>query len=122
MAKGAKAMVLVVEDERPIASLLARLVEECGAEVQIAYNGGDALRRMVQQRPDLVLLDLIMPLMSGEEVLQTMHEDAELKDVPVIVISTKEMMDDTAVRPAAFVQKPFEPSEVKRLVRELLGA
>jgi twitching motility two-component system response regulator PilH len=121
MSEAGQAWVLVVEDERPIANLLARLVEECGAETQIAYNGGEALRRMVERRPDLVLLDLIMPLMSGEEVLETMGDDAQLADVPVIIITTREMMTELPREPVAFLQKPFDPAEVKQLVREVLG-
>jgi CheY-like chemotaxis protein len=121
MSEGDRPLVLVVDDERPIAALLARLVEECGAEAQVAHNGGEALRHMVERRPDLVLLDLIMPVMSGEEVLQAMSEDAALADVPVIVITTKEMIEDTRAHPRAFLQKPFTPAEVKQMVREALS-
>lgn len=115
-------MVLIVEDERPIAALLVRLVEECGAEAVAAHNGVEALRRMREVRPDLVLLDLIMPVMSGEDVLREMDQDPRLADVPVIVITTKEMMEDLPQREVAFLQKPFSPAQVKQIVRETLAA
>jgi CheY-like chemotaxis protein len=115
-------MVLVIEDERPIATLLVRLVEECGAEAEAAHNGGEALRRMKEVCPDLVLLDLIMPVMSGEDVLREMDEDPRLADVPVIIITTKEMMDGLPQRKVTFLQKPFLPAEVKQIVREALDA
>jgi CheY-like chemotaxis protein len=116
-----KPVVLVVEDERPIATLLATLVEGCGATAAVARNGADALRWMMQRRPDLVLLDLIMPLMSGEEVLRDMRDDPRLADVPVIVITTREMLPDDLAPGTVVLQKPFAPTEVKRQVRAALG-
>lgn len=116
----AQPVVLVVEDERPIALLLAKLVEGCGAEAVVAHNGGEAVRLMLERRPDLVLLDLIMPIMSGEDVLQDMQDSERLADVPVVIISTKEMMPETLPSHIRYLQKPFVPADVRQLVRELL--
>lgn len=116
-----KPTVLVVEDERPIATLLAKIVEECGAVAKIVGNGAEALRWMKHDRPDLVLLDLIMPVMSGEEVLREMDEDARLAEVPVVVVSTKERLAEEPRREVDFLRKPFMPADVKQLVREKLG-
>lgn len=113
--------VLVVDDERPILSLLARLVQGVGAKVELAYNGKEALEKMRANKPDLVLLDLIMPVMSGEEVLTVMETDPELQDIPVIVISTKAAVGPGVEREVPLLRKPFEPSEVKRLIRETLA-
>jgi CheY-like chemotaxis protein len=115
-----KKTVLVVDDERPILTLLARLVQGVGAKVELAYNGKEALEKMRAQKPDLVLLDLIMPVMSGEEVLTVMETDPQLQDIPVIVISTKAALGPGVERPVTLLRKPFEPSEVKRLIREKL--
>ena len=112
--------VLVVDDERPIATLLSRLVQSVGAKAEIAYNGKDALQKIRDQKPDLVLLDLIMPIMSGEEVLTVMETDPQLQDIPVIVISTKAAVGAGVERKVPLLRKPFEPSEVKRLIREYL--
>lgn len=114
--------VLVVDDERPITTLLARLAQSCGARTEIAYNGKEALEKIRQQRPDLVLLDLIMPVMSGEEVLAVLETDPELQSLPVIVVSTKAALGPGVERDVPLLQKPFEPAEVKRLIREALGA
>ncbi|MCE5241517.1 response regulator [bacterium] len=116
----AKPVVLIVEDERPIATLLAKLVEGCGADTAVAYNGSEALRWMMDRRPDLVLLDLIMPLVSGEEVLEQMASDPHLATVPVIVITTRDMMPETAHREHLFIQKPFAPAEVRQHVCKAL--
>lgn len=113
-------IVLVVDDERPIVSLLSRLVQGVGARAEIAYNGKEAIEKMRERKPDLVLLDLIMPVMSGEEVLTVMETDPELQDIPVIVISTKAAIGPGVERKVPHLRKPFEPSEVKRLIREAL--
>ncbi len=113
-------VVLIVEDERPIATLLAKLVEGCGVETAIAHNGAEALRWMMLRRPDLVLLDLIMPVMSGEDVLGEMRQNPRLADVPVIVITTKDMMPDSPPLDAELLQKPFAPAEVKQRIRAML--
>ncbi|MHB8994772.1 MAG: response regulator [Armatimonadota bacterium] len=116
-----KKTVLVVDDERPIVTLLSRLAQGCGARVEIAHNGKEALEKMRANLPDLVLLDLIMPIMSGEEVLAVMETDPQLKDVPVIVISTKAALGPGVERKVPLMRKPFEPTEVKQVIREQLG-
>lgn len=113
--------VLVVDDERPIVSLLARVVQSVGAKVEIAYNGKEALEKMRAHKPDLVLLDLIMPVMSGEEVLTVMETDPALQGIPVVVISTKAAIGPGVEREVPIFRKPFEPSEIKAVIRELLA-
>ncbi|MEI6500947.1 MAG: response regulator [Armatimonadota bacterium] len=113
--------VLIVDDERPIVSLLARLAQGVGARTEVAYNGKDALEKIRLHKPDLVLLDLIMPIMSGEEVLAVMETDPQLQDIPVIVISTKAAVGAGVEREVPHLRKPFEPTDVKRLIREHLG-
>lgn len=113
--------VLVVDDERPIVTLLSRLAQGCGARAEIAYNGKEALEKMRANPPDLVLLDLIMPIMSGEEVLAIMETDPALRDIPVVVISTKAALGPGVERQVPLMRKPFEPAEVKRVIRENLA-
>lgn len=113
--------VLIVDDERPIVTLLVRLAQGLGARTEVAHNGKDALEKIREHRPDLVLLDLIMPIMSGEEVLAVMETDPQLQDIPVIVISTKAAVGAGVEREVPHLRKPFEPAEVKRLMREQLG-
>jgi CheY-like chemotaxis protein len=75
-------LVLVVEDHRPNARLLGLLVQRCGVTAQMASNGAEALLAMQAQRPDLILLDLMMPIMTGNELLEVMRADAELANHP----------------------------------------
>jgi CheY-like chemotaxis protein len=113
--------VLIVDDERPIVTLLSRLAQGCGAHAEIAYNGKEALEKMRANPPDLVLLDLIMPIMSGEEVLAIMETDPALRDIPVVVISTKAALGPGVERQVPLMRKPFEPAEVKSVIRKYLA-
>jgi signal transduction histidine kinase/CheY-like chemotaxis protein len=83
--------VLVVDDDPQMVRLLSRMIEtaEREYEVMCAYNGQEGLRQMRSRRPDLVLLDLIMPEMDGYDVLTQIREDAELRDIPVAVITAQ---------------------------------
>lgn len=111
--------VLIVEDERPIGILLGHIVERLGVEIELAHNGAEALTAIQARRPDLVLLDLIMPIMSGEELLAALEREGLLPGLPVIVISTREEVQGYEYLP--LLTKPFSAVEVKNLVREKLG-
>lgn len=113
-------LVLVVDGERMIAMLLTRLAESCGVRAEVAHDGEQALEMLRAHKPDLVLLDLIMPIMSGEEVLAIMETDPNLRDVPVIVISTWDGAIEGLEREVPRVRKPFDPAEVQRLIRQTL--
>jgi len=84
--------VLVVDDDPRMVRLLSRMLQMAEREYKVvrAYNGQEGLREMRSQRPDLVLLDLVMPEMDGYDVLAQMREDAELCAIPVVVITARE--------------------------------
>ena len=88
--------VLVVDDTPPMVRLLDRMLKSGGREYRVvkAYSGEQALALMEQERPDVVLLDLVMPGMEGSEVLRRMRENTELADVPVIVITVREYLQE----------------------------
>jgi CheY-like chemotaxis protein len=117
----AEKLALVVEDERLIAMLLALLAEDCGMKAVVAGDGSEALEMMRTRKPDLLLLDLIMPVMSGDKLLAIMETDPDLSDVPVIVISTSTEVIKGVERQLPRLRKPFEPAEVKRLIQETLA-
>jgi len=83
--------VFVVDDDPRMARVLSRMLQATGREVEVtrAYNGQDGLREMRNQHPDLVLLDLVMPEMDGYSVLTQMQQDAELRRIPVAVITAR---------------------------------
>jgi len=113
--------VLIVEDERAIALLLAQIVSGLGVKVETAHNGQEAWAKLQAAPPALMLLDLIMPIMSGEELLARMELEGLLERVPVLVISTKETVEGLEHLCLPTLMKPFEPGEVKCKVRQALG-
>jgi CheY-like chemotaxis protein len=95
------ATVLVVDDDRDIRDALTQILTEEGFEVTEAGNGQQALAEIARKTPDLVLLDLMMPVMNGWQVLQTLRQSAELSKLPVVVLSAIE-----AHGCADYIQKP----------------
>jgi PAS domain S-box-containing protein len=91
---GAAHHVLVVEDDGDVRRVLRRTLESEGWAVGEAENGRVALERMAQRVPDLILLDLMMPEMNGFEFLEALRERAAWRDVPVVVITAKELSDE----------------------------
>ncbi len=79
--------ILVVEDEKALSSVLRDELLLHKYDVAVAYDGEEGMEQMKKKRPDLVLLDLLLPKMDGFEVLKEMKADDDLKDVPVVVLS-----------------------------------
>jgi two-component system, chemotaxis family, chemotaxis protein CheY len=85
MAVRQSGCVLVVDDEEDIRETLREVVEMGGCEAMVAANGADALQMLSQRRPCLVILDLLMPVMNGEEMLAAMRKQPELAGLPVVI-------------------------------------
>lgn len=79
--------VLLLEDEEIIIELLERKLKQQGYEISVARNGEQGLAMMKKEKPDVVLLDIIMPKMGGFEVMEEMNKQEQLKNIPVIIIS-----------------------------------
>lgn len=107
--------IMVVEDDADINNLLAKMLRQADYQVLQVYSGSEAVLRLQQDRPDLLLLDLMLPGMSGNDVLAHMRKELAL-DVPVIVLSAKNALADkvTLLENGAddYITKPFEPEEV----------
>src|SRR6056297_2449377 len=80
-----KTKILIIEDERPLADLLASKLKKEGYEIENAYDGDEGYKKIKSWEPDLILLDIIMPKMDGYEVMEKINE--EEREIPVIVIS-----------------------------------
>lgn len=105
--------ILIIEDEKDVNRLLAQTLQDSGYETVSAFNGMDGLRMLQEEQYDMVLLDLILPYKSGDEVLRELRKDS---DVPVIVISAKDMVgtkiDLLTLGADDYVTKPFDLGEV----------
>ncbi len=103
--------VLIVEDSPIIRRLIRDQVKKLGYEAREAENGAEALVAMQEELPDCIILDLMMPVMSGPELLEKMQESERLRDVPVIVVTALSDMDKIVYcidhGAADYMQKPF---------------
>lgn len=126
-AEQAKADILCVEDEADMIDLIRWILERQGYTVRGALGGKEALRQMREKRPDLVLLDIMMPEMDGWEVYREMKASPDLQDVPVIVVTAKAQSIDKVLglhiaKVDDYITKPFGPHELVRAVEKVLGS
>lgn len=117
--------VLIADDEQNILISLEFLMKREGFEVSIAQDGQEAIDRIRQSPPDLVLLDVMMPKRSGFEVCQEIKSDAALQDVKVLMLTAKgrdtEVAKGLALGADAYMTKPFSTKELVEKVRSLLA-
>ena len=114
--------VLVVEDDPSLRAVIAQALAEDGYAVEVAPDGEAALEAMRQALPDLVIVDLMLPYMSGEEFSVAMRAIAGLESTPVIVISASRYVEEVGARVGATLalRKPFDLYELSEQVRLLL--
>ena len=116
--------ILVVDDDPDILEALAEILDAEGFEVDRARNGKEALERLRAHKPDLILLDLMMPVMDGSEFAQQMKGHPEFAEVPVIVLSADRGVSGKASEMGArgWLAKPFELSDLMKMVRATVTA
>lgn len=115
--------VLVADDEHDILLALELLLEEEGYRVFTASNGREALDRFVDARPDLIMLDVMMPIMTGLEALKELRSSPVGNDVPVILMSAIRPVGSIERGPETeFLAKPFDIDRVLKLIEKMLGA
>jgi two-component system, OmpR family, phosphate regulon response regulator PhoB len=120
-----KHRVLVVEDEDNIAIALDYLITRDGYSHDRIANGAQALDHIRATHPDLVLLDVMLPEVSGYEICQSVRLDPSLSDVKILMMTARgssiERKKGLALGADGFIAKPFDPSELRQEVRRLLG-
>ena len=117
--------VLIADDEPNIVTSLEFLMGKCGYEVRVARTGEEALALVESFRPDLVLLDVMMPQRSGYEVCQKMRAREEWRGIKIVMLSAKgreaEVSKGLSLGADAYVTKPFSSRELIAQVGALLG-
>ena len=117
--------VLIADDEPNIVISLEFLLRREGFEVLVAVDGEEALARARAERPDLVLLDVMMPKMNGFDVCQALRADPELAAMRILMLTAKgretEVSKGLGLGADAYVTKPFSTKELVMQVRSLLG-
>jgi DNA-binding response OmpR family regulator len=117
--------ILCIEDEPQMIDLIRLILGNEGYEVIGAEGGEEGLVLMRQEKPDLILLDLMMPEMDGGDVFHRMKEEVELRDLPVIVVTAKAAPIDQVLwinvaKVDDYVTKPFGPRELVESVKKVL--
>jgi CheY-like chemotaxis protein len=117
------ATILVVDDEFGIGELLEALLEDDGHRVLTAMNGRHALERMTEAVPDLVISDLMMPVMDGAGLLRSMRGTPDLRHIPFALMCAlpEASIADRISGYDAFLRKPFKLAEISGLVKKLLN-
>ena len=116
--------ILIVEDQEDNRIILRRLLSKAGYDLIEAMNGEDGVALALSIRPDLILMDIQLPVMDGYEATRRIKSNAELKSIPVIAVTSYALSGDEAKARAAgcdaYVAKPFSPRQLLAKVREYL--
>jgi len=125
--------VLVVDDDVDIRKVVSKLVEKSGYEAIEAKNGVEGMGKVREDKPDLIILDMLMPKESGVRMYHELKTEESLKDIPVIVLSaipkksflrSQKVLDEFAGQsvpePEAYIEKPEEPVELIALMKKIL--
>lgn len=117
--------ILVVDDNEDIRGLLSLVLQKEGYEVFLASDGTEALAKITKHTPDLVLLDVMMPGLSGLEVLSSIRENKkkEINEMPVVMITAKSTIDDIdaaiELGASSYIVKPFRPANLAEKVHAI---
>jgi DNA-binding response OmpR family regulator len=119
------AKILIAEDERDIRDLITFTLSFAGHQVTAASNGEEAVAKALQIIPDLILMDVRMPRMTGYEACKRMKEETSIKHIPVAFLSAKgqetEVQTGLEAGAVEYILKPFSPDQLTERVKKLLA-
>lgn len=119
-----KNRILVVDDDPEVIRLLTARLVNSGYDVSSASNGLEAMEKIKKRRPDLIVLDVMMPQMDGFNVCSCLKEDESLKDIPVLFLTglgqIKDMKRAIEAKANAYIVKPFDSEELLETIERLI--
>lgn len=117
--------ILIVDDEPYILNILDFSLDAEGYRVLQAADGDEALRVAVEQSPDLIILDVMMPRLDGFETCRLLKENVHTRDVPVVLLTARNSREDRdrgdEVKADGYMTKPFSPQRLLDIVQQYLG-
>jgi len=125
-----KGKILVVDDEPDVVDMLGMMLENASYEVVCAYDGKEGIDKAKEEKPDAIVLDLMMPGMDGFEACKEMKNDADLKDIPVLVLTaiSRHFSDTKYARSLGlglvsddYIDKPVDPNVLLNRIASLLA-
>jgi len=117
-------LVLIAEDEEPIAEVVATVVEDAGYATVVATHGQQALELAREQHPALLITDLMMPYLSGAELIAALRTEAEARGevaIPIILMTAASLSLARAAGADAVLRKPFDLTQLEALLERFLG-
>ena len=119
-----KKRILIVDDERDLVETMTFRLEASGYEILKAYDGQEGLKKIREEKPDLVLLDVMMPLKDGYQVCQEVKNDEKIRNIPVIMLTAKSQESDKSVGESVgvddYLTKPFQSHELLEKIEKFL--
>ncbi len=124
-----KKKILLIDDDPDFVEAVKVIVEHGGYDVQVAYDGQEGLEAVAEEKPDLIVLDVMMPVMNGHEACAKLKTDENTKDIPVILLTAvadrvttstythRDMLESEA---EDYMPKPVEPKELLELIKNWL--
>ena len=117
--------ILIADDKPEVVELVRVTLEREDYEIVDASNGKEALKKARLEKPDLILLDIVMPKMDGFEVCRKLKKDPEIKDIPILMLTAKGQEGDKKrgreVGASDYITKPFSPSALLIKIEEILA-
>jgi len=117
--------ILIADDHSEVVELVRVTLERGDYEIVDASNGKEALKKVRLEKPDLVLLDVVMPKMDGFEVCRKLKKDPQTKEIPIIILTAKAQEVDKEkgreVGASDYITKPFSPSALLTKIEEILA-
>ncbi len=122
--KNSRAKILLVDDEPDLVEIMQRQLELSGWEVITSANGKEGLERATNEKPDLIVLDINMPIMNGHDMLDSLRKNPDLRDTAVIMCATSGQIQDVtkamSLNVCGYVTKPFDFTELRGRIVEAL--
>lgn len=117
--------ILIIEDENELCDFIGLRLERNGFEVIAANDGLEGLNKARVEKPDLIILDLMLPKMPGEEVCKQVRKDSGICEIPIIMLTAKcsdaDRVIGTVIGANVYMAKPFEGAKLMQAINELLG-
>lgn len=117
--------VMVIDDEPAIHKLLQTILEHEGFQIMGLEERKETRETVTKRKPDVIILDIMMPEVDGFQILKMLKEDEETKDIPVLILTVRSLQEDRekamALGADLYMTKPFQPAELVEAVKSLAG-
>ncbi|MFH1826664.1 MAG: response regulator [bacterium] len=116
--------ILIIEDTQEFSLMIQLHLEKAGYETELAFDGETGLKKALELKPDLIILDLKLPVLDGFKVCERLKASPEHKNIPIIMLTVRdskfEKETGLALGASAYMTKPYDPKELIRTIKELV--